>query len=252
MLATTQQNSKPMARQFDIHSDISSLLDRRSFINLINGDVDKKILLYATGTAQLSDSEPEIVKMIYSMIKNNEFDNPCQLLLRVHPRRNLSDFQDILNEPDVILQTPGRQSDEFQDSGYIWESTSNDSIVLSNTLNHADVMINVASTITIESCIFNTPVVNIGFDAGLKLDFNRSVVRHFQYSHYLDIINSGGVKIAKSQDDLFNFINRYLNNPDSESEGRKKIVDNQCYYNDGKSSDRLLRYIIDFTNQKSV
>tara|TARA_B100001245_G_scaffold236156_1_gene225954 strand:- start:2010 stop:2570 length:561 start_codon:yes stop_codon:yes gene_type:complete len=186
------------------------------------------------------------------MIKNNEFDNPCQLLLRVHPRRNLSDFQDILNEPDVILQTPGRQSDEFQDSGYIWESTSHDYNVLSNTLNHADVMINVASTITIESCIFNTPVVNIGFDAGLKLDFNRSVVRHFQYSHYLDIIDSGGVKIAKSQDDLFNFINRYLNNPDSEFEGRKKIVDNQCYYNDGKSSDRLLRYIIDFTNQKSV
>ena len=238
--------------QFDIHSDVSSLLDRHSFINLINGDVDKKILLYATGTAQLSDSEPEIVKMIYSMIKNNEFDNPCQLLLRVHPRRNLSDFQDILNEPDVILQTPGRQSDEFQDSGYIWESTSHDYNVLSNTLNHADVMINVASTITIESCIFNTPVVNIGFDAGLKLDFNRSVVRHFQYSHYLDIIDSGGVKIAKSQDDLFNFINRYLNNPDSEFEGRKKIVDNQCYYNDGKSSDRLLRYIIDFTNQKSV
>ena len=58
--------------------------------------------------------------------------------------------------------------------------------------------------------------------------------------------------LTGTEDDLFNFINRYLNNPDSEFEGRKKIVDNQCYYNDGNSSDRLLRYIIDFTNQKSV
>lgn len=238
--------------QFDLHSDISSLMDRTEFINSVHGDVNKKILLYATGTTQLSDAEPEIVKMIYEMINNDSFDKPCQLLLRVHPRRNISDFQNIVGKPNVIFQTPGRKSDEFQDSGYIWKSDLTDSNILSNTLNHSDIMINVASTITIESCLFNTPVINIGFDANLELAFNRSVARHFQYSHYLDIVNSNGVKIAKSQDDLLNFINRYLLNPDFESEGRKKIVDTQCHYNDGKSSERLLRYIIDFTNQKSV
>ena len=113
-------------------------------------------------------------------------------------------------------------------------------------------MINVASTITIESCLFDTPVVNIGFDANLDLDFNRSVKRHFQYSHYIDIVESKGVKIANSEKELNEFINRYLNDSTLDSAGRNQIVDNQCSFRDGKSSDRLLRYIIDFTKEYSV
>ena len=238
--------------QFDIHSNLSSLLDRGKFINTLHGDENKKILLYATGTAQLSDSEPFIVKMIYDMIQNNKFDHPCQLLLRVHPRRSLSDFDDLIDKPGVLIQTPGKASKEFQDSGYVWKSDLDDYSILSNTLHHTDVMINVASTITIESCLFDTPVVNIGFDANLDLDFNRSVKRHFQYSHYANIVESNGVKIAKSEEDLHMFINNYLNNSDLDSAGRNQIVDNQCYYRDGKSSERLLRYIIDFTKEYSV
>ena len=127
--------------QFDIHSNRSSLLDRGKFINNLHGDENKKILLYATGTAQLSDSEPFIVKMIYDMIQNNKFDHPCQLLLRVHPRRSLSDFDDLIDKPGVLIQTPGKASKEFQDSGYVWKSDFADYSTLSNTLYHADVMI---------------------------------------------------------------------------------------------------------------
>ena len=95
-------------------------------------------------------------------------------------------------------------------------------------------------------------MVNIGFDANLDPDFNRSVKRHFQYSHYLDIVKSNGVKIANSEQELGEFINRYLNDPTLESTGRNLIVDNQCSFRDGKSSERLLRYIIDFTKEYSV
>ena len=238
--------------QFDIHSNNSLIMDRKKFLQDLHGDTNKKILLYATGTEQLSDSEPFIVKMIYDMIQNNKFDHPCQLLLRVHPRRSLSDFQDLFDKPDVLIQTPGKESKEFKDSGYVWKSDFTDYSTLSNTLYHADVMINVASTITIESCLFDTPVVNIGFDANLDPDFNRSVKRHFQYSHYLDIVESNGVKIANSEQELGEFINRYLNDPTLESTGRNLIVDNQCSFRDGKSSERLLRYIIDFTKEYSV
>ena len=238
--------------QFDIHSDSSIITNRGEFLQSLQGDKSKKILLYATGTSQLSDSEPFIVKMIYDMIQNNQFDYPCQLLLRVHPRRSLSDFKDLFDKPNVLIQTPGKQSKDFKDSGYVWKSDLGDYSILSNTLFHADVMINVASTITIESCLFDTPVVNIGFDANLDLDFNRSVKRHFQYSHYIDIVESKGVKIANSEKELNEFINRYLNDSTLDSAGRNQIVDNQCSFRDGKSSDRLLRYIIDFTKEYSV
>ena len=57
------------------------------------------------------------------------------------------------------------------------------------------------------------PYTTLFRSANLDLDFNRSVKRHFQYSHYLDIVESNGVKIANSEQELSEFINRYLNDP---------------------------------------
>ena len=56
MLATTQQNSKPMARRFDIHSDFSPSGDQPSAIaalmdGLLHGERDQ-VLLGVTGSGK--------------------------------------------------------------------------------------------------------------------------------------------------------------------------------------------------------
>ena len=237
--------------QFDLHYNDSLIQERKKFIQSFGGNPDKNIIIYATGTKQLSDIEPNIVEIIQIAIEENKLKKPCQLLLRVHPRRSISDFQNVIEKPDVFLQIPGKASKEFMNSGYYWKSDIEDYEILSNTLFHSDVMINVSSTITIESCIFDTPVINIAFDTNQDIDSFKSIKRHFKYSHYKYLLNSNGVKIASSSKELLNYINDYLDNPGLDSEGRAQIVESQCYKIDGQSSERLLKYIVDFVNEKT-
>ena len=238
--------------QFDLYASDRTIMTREQFIRIIGGDQKKKILTYTTGTPQLSAAEPDIVEIIYNAIKSGEIKGPCQLILRLHPRRNIEDFSKLIEKEDLIVQTPGKISQEFSSSGYFWVSNVTDYGLLANTLAHSDVMINVASTITVESCIFDTPVVNVGFDGGRNVEYWKSVRRHFDYTHYRSIVKSKGVRIARDREQLINYINTYLENPDMDSEGRMRIMENQCYKIDGKSLDRVLSYVAEFLDESKT
>ncbi len=235
--------------QFDIYARRKTGTKRIDFISSIGGDPDKKIITYATGTPELADkdTEPEIVRLIYNAIRNGTIPG-SQLIVRLHPRRDPRDFEDFKDLENLIIQTPGRESDDPRSAraGYYWISDLGDYSRWADTLAHTDVLINVASTVTIESCIFDTPVVNVGFDGRRRKEYLKSVRRHFDYAHYRKILKEGGVKVAWSDYELFEIINRYLENPSLDHDGRQRIVKSQCFQLDGLSQKRLLNEVIQF------
>ena len=233
--------------QFDIYGRGRNGTQRIDFIKSLGGDPDKKILTYATGTLELADkdTEPEIVRLIYDAIEDGTIPG-SQLIVRLHPRRNPVDFEDFKDLENLIIQTPGRKSDDPRTSGYYWISDVEDYDRWADTLAHTDVLINVASTVTIESCIFDTPVVNVAFDGKKRKEYLKSVRRHFDYSHYRKILKQGGVRVAWSDYELFEIINKYLDDPSLDRDGRQKIVKSQCFQVDGLGQERLLNFIIQF------
>jgi hypothetical protein len=60
-------------------------------------------------------------------------------------------------------------------------------------------------------------------------------------------MKTGGVRIARNVDELIKFINMYLSNPKLDSEGRKRIVREQCYKVDGRVGERIAKYILGFS-----
>lgn len=151
-----------------------------------------------------------------------------------------------------MIQTPGTASSAFAKSGYFWVSDTADYRILANTIAHCGVMINVASTVTIESCILDRPVVNIGFDGKNQREYHESVRRYFDYTHYRPIVQSGGVRIAWSKEELVKIINAYLEDDSLDAEGRKKVVGEQCYRMDGEALDRMLEFVSSFVNTKTL
>lgn len=237
--------------QFDLYGEDSTIMAREVFVKTLGGDQEKRILTYATGSTQLStEVELDIVDIIYSAIKSGEFRKPCQLILRLHPRRRLEDFIKFRGKEDLIVQTPGKLSQELAASGYFWYSDLSDHELLANTMAHSDVLINIASTVSIEACIFDTPVVNVGFDGKKEKPYLESVRRFYEYAHYKNVVREGGVRVAWNRDDLVNYINAYLDNPRKDSEGRKRIVEQQCYKVDGRSLERMLDYVVEFVREK--
>lgn len=230
------------APQFDPYFSGEELSLREEFFREIGADMDKKLLVYTTAGTHISSTDPNLVDIINEYIEEGRLSSPCQLLVRTHPRAPFELYQRFENCQNIILERPGRLSNTYSDN---WDPTRRDLIHLANTMMHADVAINIASTITIEACIFDTPAVNIGFDGHQNKPYLDSAIRYYDYTHYRNIVKAEGVRIAKNKEELLEYINMYLENPRLDSDGRKRIVEEQCFYIDGKSGERVANYILE-------
>ena len=69
-----------------------------------------------------------------------------------------------------------------------------DLLNLKYSLKYTDLNINYASTISIEACIFDKPIINIGYLDRFKLAY--------EFNHYIPIYKSGAVRLAKTDEAL--------------------------------------------------
>jgi hypothetical protein len=90
----------------------------------------------------------------------------------------------------------------------------------------------------------DTPIVNIGFDVFATPPPVESVVRIYDFTHYANIVSTGGVRIARSAEDMIRAVNDYLADPSLDRAGRARIVDEQCYRVDGQSGARVGRLLL--------
>jgi hypothetical protein len=233
------------APQYDFYFDVEKYCpSREEFFREIGADLNKKLITYTTGPQSISDTEDEILEILTTALTENKFKAPSQIMVRFHPRDDFSQYDKFKGRKDVILDRPGRYSQAFPDQ---WNPTNADVIHLAATLKYSDVIINIASTITIEAAIFDTPIVNVAFDGLTKKPYLESVQRYYEhYTHYLNILRTKGLKVAWSPEELVQCINRYLENPAEDAEGRKRIVAEQLIKLDGKATERVAEYIISF------
>ena len=116
---------------------------------------------------------------------------------------------------------------------------------LADTMRHSDVAVNVASTITIEACVFDTPVVNIAFDGEADLPYPRSAARYYKFTHYVNITRRDAVRVAWTPAEMIGLINRYLADPALDAEGRRRVVADQVQFLDGRSGERIAQAVVD-------
>lgn len=141
-------------------------------------------------------------------------------LVRIHPLDLIENYSEFRNVPDLCLEKSGEDV----------EMSYSDLLNLKYSLKYTDLNINYASTITVEACIFDKPVINIGYIDRFALAYD--------FTHYRPIYESGAVKLAKTDDDLPTLINRYLEHPELERDQRLAIVDKYVQFTDGLSYKR--------------
>ena len=134
---------------------------------------------------------------------------PADLLIRLHPRDDARHYEKYAGRPHVVVEKPFRQtatrSGDGMDIDFMAENTRH----LADTLHHSDVVLNVASTIAIEASIFDTPVINIGFDG--QPGSNQALMEwHYGSTHFQKVVRSGAVRIAQSNGEMIDLINMYL------------------------------------------
>jgi CDP-glycerol glycerophosphotransferase (TagB/SpsB family) len=168
----------------------------------------------------------------------------AQVLVRLHPRDEVDAYKEFAHTPQVIIEKPFRATVKVAD-GLAIDVMPDNQRHLGDTLFHADVVVNVASTISIEACIFDTPVVNINFDGPDGSPYVTSARRYYSFTHYVNITSRGAVRVATSPDELVRHVAAYLAEPALDAAGRRQVVLDQCQFTDGRSAERVVRLVLD-------
>ena len=184
-----------------------------------------------------------VIDRLIEAMESGAIRQPADLLIRLHPRDDARRYERYAGRPHVVVEKPFRQTATRSGDGMDIDVTTDNTRQLADTLRHSDVVLNVASTIAIEASIFDTPVINIGFDG--QPGSNRALMDwHYGSTHFQKVVQSGAVRIAQSQGELVDLINMYLTEPSTDAAGRRRIVAEQCEFTDGRSAERVAAAIV--------
>ena len=229
---------------FDVYAWPSRAGTREQFCRSFGLDPSRAIITFGTVTPWLFPHNADIAEILAQANAADRFVRPAQLVVRLHPQvmnsgtqhsENINRYRRIAADyPHVRLDLPAVRSDSL-----MWDVAESDMLHLADLLRYSDVTLNAGSTLSIDSAIVDTPIVNIGFDGYATVPPEQSVRRIHDFTHYANLVRTGGVRIAHSAEEMVRLINDYLVDRSRDRAGRARIVDEQCFRIDGQSGRRV-------------
>jgi hypothetical protein len=220
--------------QFDLHFREDTYLSRDDYCKQVGADPNRPIVLYTTGMENHMPGEPEIVEGIADILTAYPEKDRPQLLVRVYAKDLSGRFNDLRKRrPDILFGDP------------VWEPEwltpkPEDSAALVNALRHCALGINVASTISLELCMFDKPVINVGYNPPFVPVDELSYAEYYEFDHYKPVVDSGAVQVAWNCEQMITLIGESLLEPESRKGQRKKLIQRMFGSTlDGRSGDRV-------------
>lgn len=230
------------AAQFDFYFKKENLLPLQEWKKITGiPETGKKIILYAGGPKSLFPNEWQYLQHIIEAIDNNEIEESPLILFRCHPIDNVERWKEHVGEhPNLIYDTSWTGKEKLQ----LTNISSEDISKLCSTLAYTDVHINLISTMSVDGSAYKKPQIGPCYD-----DVNPSKQHLLQdmylQEHFIPIINTGGLLLAKSKRQYIDYINETLRHPENFISKSSRIVEEIITFSDGKSTERTVAAIKD-------
>ncbi|MCA1644713.1 MAG: CDP-glycerol glycerophosphotransferase family protein [Chloroflexi bacterium] len=197
-------------------------------------DPDKKMLLLATSSFTYDSDQTYLVDMLLAAIREGDIRHPLQIVLRLHPDDKVGRYLKYRHAPEIILDIPERYLATLG-----WTMTQADLERMAALVRHADIMVNFATTVTLEAAVVDTPTLLVAFSPIDPDEMQRYVVGlHFRM-HYRSLVERDLVPVAWDRDQLVSWVNRYLDEPSLYRTQRAAIASEWVQFTDGQSGQRL-------------
>jgi hypothetical protein len=229
---------------WDLYFRADEVTSRETFFARIGADPSRKLVTLTTTPAELYAHYSHVLRVMIDAMNGGRWPFASQILVRVHPRDDIARYTAFADVPHVIVEKPFRPTVSSND-GLSVDITADSQRHLADTMRYSDVVVQVASTIAIEAAIFDTPVVNVSFDGVEPAEWTRSARRYLRFTHFADIVRQGAVYLAESPELLVDGVARYLADPTLDTEGRRRVVKEQCHFMDGRSAERLGSFVLE-------
>lgn len=225
--------------QFDFHFRPEYYQTREEFCAATGLDARRPIVLYTTGMANHMPNEPELVEEIADILAHIGGENPPQLLVRVYPKDLTRRFEKLKGRrPDILFQKTD------------WESAwltprFEDSFALINALRHCALGINVASTVSLELCMFDKPAINVGYNPASVPVGKINYAEYYEFDHYRPLVESGAVEVAPSVRRMRELIIKNLREPARLKTERRELIEKMFGETlDGNSAQRVAQALL--------
>lgn len=215
--------------------DENLLLTREEFLVSKGLNPREKVILITTVTKGNYPKEHSLLDDLLRAREEGLFRGYPNIYVRLHPKEEIKRFTSFSQRglKNLIIEKAGHQR-SFEGASAI-EMDEEDIINLKQTLKYCDVLINYASTITLEAFVFDKPTVNIAYPE----KYNKA----YSFRHYKPLVDIRAVVLANSFDELILKTNEYLLDPTRDNLARKKILQQFVPFRDGSSYVRNVSFI---------
>jgi hypothetical protein len=225
--------------QFDFHFRDEFHWSRDEFCRRVGADPARPIVLYSTGMANHMPGEPRIVEDIAAMLREMPGRVRPQLMVRVYPKDLTGRFDAVRRScPDVLFPAIPWDAEWLTPA-------AEDSYLLTNMLCHSAVGINVASTVSLELCMFGKPVINVAYNPEGTPRALVDYARYYRFDHYRPVVESGAVMLAASEAEMRTLLQRALVHQDFDAaRGHAFLASMFGDTLDGRSSERVANQLL--------
>ena len=230
---------------FDIHHQVKTNPDLKKWMEPLGLNVQKPYIFFTLSSSYYCPDEIEIIEWLAKNIESGSYGKDMQLVLRPHMHNFKEGLSDETWKNRLMSLQSAKVGIDFPDmnnSLLTWFMKQDDMYKLSNLLNGASINLNSGSTIALEAAMLDKPVILPLFETH-ELPGWLSVKRLKNYIHLKKLIDLNGVEVVDSFDALDNAIKKYINNPDLGSKERAHAVIQECFKNDGRSTERFVDHI---------
>lgn len=241
---------------FDVYSQKQQLTTRKKLLQQLNLPSELPYIFYGMVATMHCPNEVEILTWLAKQVNNNAFAEPCSLVIRPHPQTisgayasssvNLQKLKALVG-PRIALDIPPILSEQLA-----WDLPKSDMYHLASLLAECAMCLNASSTLCLDACMLDRPVIDIGFDGAAELAYGKSARRSLDYTHIAKLLALGGIRVARSFRELEGHINVYLRDPCLDHEGRMLSVAQECGVRDGRSAERVASVLLQLAGRDIV
>lgn len=211
-------------------------------------DPKRRLILFGPFYDEYTGSAAVMINALTDAVADGRLPNDIHFVLRYRPATPKMAPGELHPSEYITVTQPCshyfRVKNCAQTPTKDWEFSPQDVDLLAHSFFFSEMLINTFSTITIDAAALDKPIIGIRYDAKPDCLPLHSVVKiHDAHDHYSELERAGAVRLVYSNDELIDAINFYLKHPETDREGRKRIVREQIEFTDGLSGKRAADFI---------